>query len=125
MVHIEKHKQLLRVRADGALQAEDYLNFTPQLDRLARDRCTPIPVLVELGPDLDGWRLYELWQEVQVADRHRRMFGPVAVVGDARWAVPVRVADGFMDEPVRYFERSDTAQAEGWLRAHATRKSAC
>jgi hypothetical protein len=49
----------------------------------------------------------------------------VAVVGDARWAAPTRVADTFLAEPVRFFDLGDTAQAENWLRMQSTGKRSC
>ena len=112
-------RAVLHVRADGELQAEDYARFAPQLDRLMRRSATQIPVLVELGPGLDGWRLYELWQQVDIEERHRRFLGPVAVVGDTQWAAPTRVADALFAEPVRFFEHADKARAQAWLRQHA------
>jgi SpoIIAA-like len=127
MVSIEVEEgALLHVRADGQLQAEDYTCFAPQLDRLVRRCGAPIPVLVELGPGLDGWRLLELWQRVEIDEPQRRLFGPMAVVGDLRWAAPTRVADDtFFAEPVRFFEHSDKAKAEDWLRENTTRAGAC
>ncbi len=114
---------MLRVRADGALQAEDYVRFAPQLEQVARSHGARVPVLVELGPGLDGWRLYELWQEVQIEEQHRRLLGPVAVIGDAQWATPVRVVDALLAESVRFFSPDDKKQAEDWLRAHAATPS--
>ena len=106
---------LLRVHADGDLRAEDYARHAPQLDRIARCRSVPIPVLVELGPRFDGQRLPSLWRQVKVKVQHRRMVGPVAVVGDRRWHLLTRMANAFFPQPIRFFPRGDEVQAENWL----------
>ena len=115
---------LLRVQADGRLQAEDYARHTPQLDRLARLENGPIPVLVELGPRFEGQHLPTLWRQVKIKEQHRRMVGPVAVVGDRRWQLLARMANAFFPYPIRFFARDETAQAENWLRRGADRGEA-
>lgn len=110
---------LLRVHADGDVQAEDYARHTPQLDRLARRLRGPVPVLVELGPGFDGQRLPTLWRQVEIKEQHRRMVGPVAVVGDSRWHMLTRMANLFFPQSIRFFPRGDEAQAERWLRRTA------
>ena len=111
---------LLRVRVDGDLLAEDCRRCAPQLDALARQHSEPMPVLVELGPQLSVHRLRALWQQVLVDPSHRRLLGAVAVVGEPGWAFPTHLAGASRREPVRFFKRGEEAQAEAWLRQHET-----
>jgi hypothetical protein len=107
---------LLRVRADGEVHAEDVARLAPRLGELARHQSEPIPVLVELGPQLRLQQLRALWQSVRIEAHHRRLLGAVAVVGEPGWAFPTHLASALHPEPVRFFERGDEAQAETWLR---------
>ena len=117
MLHLRSERGLLHLYADGLLTTGDYIDFVPAFERFETSEPKPIAMLIELGPSFTGWSLGALWRDVQFDVGHRQTFGPMAIVGDAKWEEWLAEASDLMfAAEVRFFLRSSKAEAEQWLR---------
>ena len=102
------------VRLTGKLTSADYELFVPEIERLTEVHGT-IRMLVELV-DFHGWTAGALWEDTKFAARHFSDIERLALLGDSKWEKGMAVfCKPFTRAKVRYFERSDFAQAKAWL----------
>lgn len=114
MLEIEKRPDgVLHVTADGVLRTEDYADFVPRFEQLAR---LANPILIELGPDFTGWTLGGLWRDLKFDVQHQRQFGRMAVLGDKKWQKWGTAAVNMVfPGETRFFEKKAAADAITWL----------
>ena len=115
MLTIEKRADgVLRIFADGQLTTDDYADFVPRFEQLARQGASPMRV--ELGPDFGGWSVAALWRDLKFDYAQRQQFGRIAVIGDRRWeAWGTELADPAFPGEMRFFESGRESDAEEWL----------
>ena len=114
MLTITEEPGLLVITAAGTLDREDYDRFVPAFERRARERGRPAMLIDATG--LDGWDAAGGWKELKFDATHQDAFGPIAVLGDARWEEwGTRLAKPFIAAPMRYFRAGEEAQARAWL----------
>lgn len=107
----------LNVRADGRLDPSDYRLFVPEFERLVCGGGRR-KMLTELGPRFAGWTLLGLFEDLRFDLRFRRYFGPTAIVGHRLWQrVGTALLKPFYRAQMRYFDASERAEAERWLRS--------
>lgn len=119
MLTVEKRPDgVLLIRADGQLTTEDFAEFVPRFEELARSG--PNPMRIELGPDFTGWSIAALWRDIKFDFQHWKQFGLIAVIGDKRWEDwGTKLTDPFFPGEMRFFERGSEAEAEAWLQSGA------
>lgn len=115
MLTVERRPDgVLLIAADGLLTTEDYAEFVPRFEQLARPSN---PILIELGPNFTGWSLGGLWRDLKFDTRHGEQFGRMAVVGDKKWEQwGVELSNPIFPGEMRFFERGEEGRAEDWLR---------
>ena len=114
IVHPEQGN-LLKVTITGKLQGEDYDAFAPAVERLI-EREEKIRVLVILR-DFDGWSAGALWEDIKFDAKHFNDIERVAIVGDEKWEKGMAAfCKPFTTANVKYFDITDTAAAESWVR---------
>ena len=105
---------IVTARASGTLTHEDYQHFTEELERRMRVYGS-VRVLLDLE-DFHGWDFGAAWSDFTFGLRHIGRFERCAVVGDKKWEEWLTdLGKPFFK--VRYFDRSQRAQALEWLRA--------
>ena len=114
MLTIEKrHDGVLYIVADGLLTTEDYTEFVPRFERLARPSN---PMLIELGPSFTGWSLGGLWRDLKFDTEHQEQFGRMAILGDKTWEKwATEASNPFFPGEMRFFGKDERSQAEDWL----------
>jgi hypothetical protein len=109
-----KRGNQLDVIASGKLDRQDYQALLPELER-AIDEYGKVRLYLELR-DFHGWLASGLWQEIKTDIRHRSHFEKTAVVGeDDIQRLAVQLADKLFSGPVRFFPKSQRAEARRWL----------
>lgn len=119
MLTVEKRADgTLEIHADGQLTTEDYAEFVPRFEALAKPG--PNRMRIDLGPAFTGWSLAALWRDVEFDFRHRGELGRIALIGDKRWEKwGTDLSDPFFPGEMKFFERGSEAAAEEWLRSGA------
>ena len=105
---------VLYIFADGQLTTQDYANFVPRFEQLAR---LSHPMSIELGPNFTGWSLGGFWRDLKFDAEHAEQFGRIAILGDKRWEKwGTEASDPFFPGEMRFFGNDEKGQAERWLR---------
>lgn len=117
MLELTEDNGLIRIRAAGKLEEEDYDRFVPEFERIAD--CAPgtVAMVIELAPDFGGWDLGGLWRDLKFDLRHKESFGRIAIVGDRKWEEWVTwVIDPLFRAEMQFFDPSERQVAETWAR---------
>jgi SpoIIAA-like len=105
---------VLETQLTGKLAKEDYNLFVPVVERLVKDHCK-IRLLVEMH-DFHGWSAGALWEDIKFDAKHFRDIDRIAIVGEKKWQHGMAVfCKPFTTASVRYFDRTELAQAREWL----------
>ena len=114
--HEEADGKILAVNLTGKLTKEDYKIFLPEVERLIADH-GKIRILWQIN-DLHGWELGAMWEDIKFDLKHFADIERLAVVGHRKWqAAMVAFCKPFTKADVRYFDESESKQAEEWIRA--------
>ena len=114
MLCAEARDGVIAVRATGKLTRDDYRQFTPKFDDLAK-MTPPSRLLIELV-DFHGWNLSGLWAELKFDVRHRSGFQAIAIVGDKPWQEwGTRLTAPFFRTKIRFFRPDERDRALSWL----------
>lgn len=117
MLELRPERGLLTLYADGLLTTRDYVDFVAEFERLVRSEIKPVAMLIELGPGFAGWNVGALWQGVQPDVLPAETFSRIAVVGDVKWQEWFAAAANLMVlAGTGFFEKSERADAENWVR---------
>jgi hypothetical protein len=107
--------KVLKVLLSGKLHADDYRRFGGDVDRLIQQH-GKLRILVQMH-DFHGWDLGALWQDIKFDFKHFRDIERLALVGESRWQQGMAsFCKPFTSAHVRYFDESQAAAAETWLR---------
>lgn len=106
---------IVRVKASGTVTKADMQAFVPEFDRIAGSS-GPVRMLIELD-DFTGWDAGGLWEDIKFDVSRQRDLARVAIVGDKVWQLwGTWLSKPFFLPEIRYFDRSEAAQAETWLK---------
>jgi hypothetical protein len=74
-------------------------------------------VLVMVEEDFRGWVGDEVWGDMTFFMEHGDRIEKMAIVGDPKWESMMLMftGAGFRRAPVKYFTRSQLAEAQAWL----------
>ena len=115
-------ENLIKVKVNGKLTAEDYEVLVPQLDRMIA-RHGKIRILVELV-DFHGWTAGALWEDTKFALRHFNDIERLAIVGDSQWEKGMAYfCKPFTGAEVKYFDHSKIDEARKWISEHSMEAS--
>ena len=99
----------------GKMEQEDYKRFVPQLEKIMESE-DKIRMLVELR-DFNGWTAGALWEDTKFGVFHFNDIERLAIVGDKNWEKTMATfIKPFTAATVRYFDATDMAKAEKWIR---------
>jgi hypothetical protein len=106
----------LGFKISGHVTGEDYdAVLTPAIDKAIEEH-DRVKLLVQVGPDFEGYSLDAAWDDTRLGLRHWNGFERVAVVSDVPWLRTGIKAMGFMMPcPVRLFSLAELDDAKRWL----------
>ncbi len=114
--HEEADGRILNVKASGKLSKGDYERFVPETERLIR-KCGKIRILFEMH-DFHGWEVGALWEDIKFDLKHFKDIERLAMVGEKAWERGMAVfCKPFTTAKIRYFDRSQAAEARAWIEA--------
>jgi hypothetical protein len=115
-LHEEADGLILTIKISGKLTREDYRQFLPEVERLAKMRGT-IRVLCHIH-DFHGWNVGALWEDVRCDARHFADIERLALIADRKWQAGMTVFCHPFGEArqVRYFDHDESDQAAEWVR---------
>jgi hypothetical protein len=88
----------------------------PEFERLVKKN-GKIRVLFEMT-DFHGWELSALWDDIKFDVKHFSDVERLAMIGDKKWEKGMSVfCKPFTSAKIRYFDRTEMAEAQGWLGA--------
>ncbi|MEN3972886.1 STAS/SEC14 domain-containing protein [Sphingomicrobium sp. XHP0235] len=115
MLALNEENGLLRIRAGGRLETEDYDRFVPQFERIAEREPGTVPMVIELAPDFSGWDLGGIWRDLKFDVRHKDSFGRIAILGDSKWEEwGTKIFDPLFRAEMKFFDPSERRAAEDW-----------
>ena len=115
-LHEEAGGKILEIKLTGKLAKEDYEHLVPEVERLIKAH-GKLRMLVQMH-DFHGWTVSALWQDIKFDLKHFRDVERLALVGEKAWEHGMAVfCKPFSSATIRYFDRSETDQAEAWIRA--------
>ncbi len=107
---------VLEVHVTGKLRREDYERFTPEVERLIGQH-GKVRILFDMH-DFHGWEPAAAWEDLKFDGRHFRDIERVAFVGETTWQKMMSVVcRPLTTAKLRFFERSQEAEARAWLAA--------
>lgn len=106
---------IMVVRASGTLVKQDYAGFVPAFRQAAAGRSGKLRVLFD-ATHLKGWDPQAIWEEVKFDIKHLSEMERLAIVGNREWQhLMARIGNVFPHVQARYFEESQSAEAQTWL----------
>ena len=106
--------KILEVHVSGKLAKEDYEHFVPEFERLVRQQ-GKLRLLFDMT-DFHGWEASALWEDAKFAINHFADIERLAMVGEERWQHGMATfCKPFTKAAIRYFDHSETAEAQKWL----------
>lgn len=113
---LSEEGRLIRVRVSGKLTQEDYDKLIPAWQRVIASQGAMRMLLVM--EDFHGWDLGAAWDDLHFELTHASKLERMAMVGDKRWERwMAKIGEIFAPEMVKYFDTSEIAEAERWVRA--------
>jgi hypothetical protein len=117
---LEKDGKILAVHVSGKLTKEDYERFTPEAER-AIGKHGKIRVLFDLH-DFHGWKAAALWEDMKFGLHHFKDIERLAIIGEKAWEHGMAAfCKPFTAAEIRYFDRSEAAMGERWVREESAR----
>lgn len=112
---VEQHEgKILELQATNRLTHEDYEQFVPEFERLAK-KYSKINVLFEMV-DFHGWEAAALWDDVKFNLTHLSQINRLAMVGNKKWEQGMaNFCAPFTHADVRFFDPTQFAEARAWL----------
>jgi hypothetical protein len=106
--------KILVVHVSGTLAAADYEDFVPAFERLFQQH-GKLRVLFDMT-DLQGWDAGAMWEDIKFDVKHFADIDRLAMVGEKKWQHEMAMFfKPFTKATMRYFDRTDTAEARKWL----------
>ncbi|MDQ2868740.1 MAG: STAS/SEC14 domain-containing protein [Verrucomicrobiota bacterium] len=113
---IPEDGNLVRVDVSGKLTQEDYDALIPSLEQvIARHGSMRLLFVME---NFHGWDAGAAWDDFRFGITHASKVGRVAMVGEKSWQKwMAKLGSYFSRDAVKYFDHSQMAEAERWVRA--------
>jgi hypothetical protein len=116
------------IRAVGTITAEDYADVIgPMLEGARRDE-RPLRILLQLGPQYEGFTAGAVWEKAGTWMRHPGLWHDIdgyALVSDIHWVGElVALAGMLVPFPMRVFGNDAVDEAVAWLGSLPTRHPA-
>jgi hypothetical protein len=106
--------KVISVKMSGKLTAEDYSHLVPEMERQIKAH-GKLRMLVEMH-DFHGWEVAALWEDMKFDVKHFKDIERIAMVGETKWQHGMATfCKPFTTAKIRYFDRSEAAQALPWL----------
>jgi hypothetical protein len=106
--------KIVEVHATGQLTAEDYRDFTPEIERLI-ERHGKIRVLFHMD-DFHGWSPSGLWEDIKFDAANFNKIELLAVVGESKWQEWMAdFCKPFTTAEIRYFQEENLEEARTWI----------
>jgi hypothetical protein len=110
----ENGGKILVVHVSGKLVKEDYENFVPEFERLAREH-GELRLLFDMS-GFHGWEAGAMWEDIKFAAKHFADIERLAMIGETRWQHGMATfCKPFTRAAVRYFDHAEGAEARKWL----------
>ena len=104
------------VEVRGNVTKRDYKMFVPKVECLLKEY-GKIRMLMRIC-DVNGWTLGAMWEDFKFCVKHFWQIERLAVVGDRVWQhSAIILCRPFTTAPVRYFDRSESDEADYWIRS--------
>lgn len=112
---ISEEGDLVRVDVSGKLTQEDYDALIPSWEAtIARHGSMRMLLVME---DFHGWDPGAAWDDFHFGITHASKVKRIAMVGEKAWQEwMAKVGSFFLRDAVKYFDRSELAEAERWVR---------
>ncbi len=112
---VECHEgKVLKVRATGKLEKQDYELFMPEIERLIKIH-GKVMILFDMH-DFHGWKMGAMWEDLKFDVKHYRDIERLAVVGESQWEKWMTAfCRPFTSATIRYFSREEAGKARDWL----------
>lgn len=109
-----KDGKILETHVSGRLVREDYRQFVPRFEQLLQSH-GKLRLLFEMS-NFHGWDAEALWDDLKFDVKHFNDIERVAMVGERKWQQWMATfSKPFTAAAVRYFDRTERAQAVAWL----------
>ena len=106
---------IVTVHLSGKLHKDDYEHFVPKMEGLIREH-GKLRVLLEMH-DFHGWDAGALWEDTKFDLKHFADIERLAFVGEKKWEKGMaQFCRPFTKAKIRYFDRSEEAGAEDWIK---------
>jgi hypothetical protein len=113
-VNEENGGNVLVLHVSGKLVAEDYEQFVPEFERLARQH-GKIRLLFDVT-DFPGWNAGALWEDTRFANDQFFDIAKLAMVGERTCQRGMAMfCRPFTRATIRYFDQADARMARPWL----------
>ena len=110
----ESGGKILEIQASGKLSHSDYDQFVTEFENRLRAG-GKLRVLFEMI-DFHGWEARAVWDDIKFDAKHFSDIERIALVGEKKWEKGMSVfCKPFTTAKVRYFDRSERAEARKWL----------
>ncbi len=118
---VDRRDELVTVEASGRVTRDDFKDVVPQLEG-AISTHGKLRMLLRLD-HVSRWQPDALLEDAKFDLKHRNHFARIAVVGHGiTERIATRLAGSVVKGPVRFFERSEAAMAESWVRERDTHR---
>ena len=112
---LSEEGKLIRVRVSGKLTQEDYDKLIPAWQRVIGSQGALRMLFVM--EDFHGWEIGAAWDDLHFELTHASSLERMAMVGDKAWEKwMAKLGAYFAPEMVKYFDASELAEAERWVR---------
>jgi hypothetical protein len=112
----EADGKIVAIALSGKLGKADYERFLPRVEQLVQ-RHGKIRMVIHMY-DFHGWTMGALWEDLKFDVKHFSHIERLALVGEKAWEHGMAVfCKPFTTAKIRYFDRSQEAEAEAWIRA--------
>lgn len=107
---------VIAIRALGEVTSGDYEEKLIPLVRERAQRHPKLRLLMQLGPEFDGYTAGAMWDDARLGLTHWRSFERVAVVTDIGWITrSVKLFAPLMPGEVSVFPNDGLAAAKAWI----------
>lgn len=114
-LHEESHGKLISVQLSGKLTKEDYEQFVPRVDAAIKEN-GKVRIVVQMH-EFHGWELGALWEDIKFDTKHFADIERLALIGESKWEAGMAAfCKPFTTASIRYFDKSQSAEAEAWIR---------
>jgi hypothetical protein len=106
--------KVLKVRVEGKLTKEAYLELAPAVDKLIEEHCS-LRILFEMH-QFHGWSAGAMWEDLKFDLAHWKDIERLAIVGDSKWEAGMAVfCKPFTKAKIQYFDIANLDDAQTWI----------